>query len=546
MATLDRQHEAALQRTQRALRWIIWPSYGFILGGATLFLALGISARPDLTVVFHGVGLAVTIAAHVLTERRRVRLASDLLIGLFFIVYAAAAGLSGGTTSPYMGGFLLVIVGAGVLRGRRAGLVATTLSVGVAAVFAAADATSVLPASLMPLTASFNLVAWSLVFSMTGVLLSLTHGELQSALARAETTEIALQGALDELHQTSVSKESVESVLLGLGDAVIVLDADERVREVNPRAADLLQRDATELVGLPFSDLLQRDRDTAGIAVLTTAAGPRHVSMSRAPIRGLRGQVDGVVVVAHDLEARVAAEERIRAAAVEAEDASRAKSAFLATMSHELRTPLNAIIGYAEFVQEELEGAELADDVGRIERAGRELLSLINDVLDLSKIEAGKVELELKEVHVPSLIDDVAKQIAPLIASNENRLDVRVAPAIGPTTTDPTRLRQILRNLLSNAAKFTDHGVVALEVDLHEGALAFAVSDTGMGMSPEQLQRVWEPFTQAESSTHRRFGGTGLGLPITRHLCELLGGSIEVQSSPGNGTRFTARLPHAP
>ncbi len=548
MSTSERQRRAAVARTQRALRWIIWPSYALILGGGIAFLGTGISQRPDLTVLFHGFGLAVIAIAHWLTEKAKTAIASDLLIGLFFIIYFAAAAFSGGTTSPYMGGFLLVVVGGGVLRGGRTGLIAAVASIAAAMLFAVADEKGLLPASLMPMTPLFNFVAWTLIFGMTGVLLHLTLGELQRALGRAEETEVALESTLSDLHRTSVSKASVENVLLGLGDAVIVLDPEEVVREVNPRAVQIFGMEEADLLGTPFRKLLAKGHNDASEAVLRTATGPRRVSISWAPIHGAGGQIDGFAIVAHDLEAHIAAEDKLRAAVEEAERASTSKSHFLATMSHELRTPLNAIIGYAEFVQEELEDDLLISDVARIERSGRDLLALINDVLDLSKIEAGRVELESRPVDLPELVDDVGQQVAPLVAKNDNRFRLQLDPYFVENpelVTDPTRVRQILRNLLSNAAKFTENGVVTLSIQLlaDEQSVSIAVTDTGVGMTPTQLERVWSPFTQAEASTTRQYGGTGLGLPITRHLCGLLGGRIDATSTPGEGTCFTAVLP---
>lgn len=529
-------------RTRRALRWIIWPSYPIIVGGAAVFLLLGISGRPDLTILFHGLGLLVIAVAHVLTERGELRLASDILIALFFAIYTLAAGFSGGTTSPYMGGFLLVIVGAGVLRGSTTGLITAGLSIAMAVGFTALELAGRLPESPMPMTTTFNLVAWTLVLGMTAVLLHLTLGEMQRALNRALITEGALADALGDLHQTSVSKESVEAVLLGLGDAVFVLDADLVVRDVNPSAEKLLGLTKAQLVERRFPTLVDGPPES-GERVLLGEEGRVHVSMSRAALRDADGRVDGEVIVAHDIRARVAAEERLRRAAIEAEGANMKKSSFLATMSHELRTPLNAIIGYAEFVQEELNDATLRSDVGRIERSGRDLLRLINDVLDLSKIEAGKLEVEVRDVDIPKLVEDVSKQVAPLVARNGNKLALKVGAGVGAASTDPTRLRQILRNLLSNAAKFTEAGQIELCVEASAEMLRFEVHDSGVGMNEQQLLRIWEPFKQAERSTTRKYGGTGLGLPITKELCGLLGGSIEVRSKIGEGTSFTAWLP---
>jgi signal transduction histidine kinase/CheY-like chemotaxis protein/HAMP domain-containing protein len=234
----------------------------------------------------------------------------------------------------------------------------------------------------------------------------------------------------------------------------------------------------------------------------------------------------------------------------ELEVASRHKSEFLANMSHELRTPLNAIIGYSEMLEEEArdQHAEgFLPDLQRIHAAGKHLLELINAVLDLSKIEAGKMELYLETFDVGSLIRDVAAVIEPLAQKNANRLEVECAPDVGAMRADLTKLRQALFNLLSNACKFTERGVVSLaatrERDAAANAIVFAVRDSGIGMTPEQMARLFEEFGQADASTTRRYGGTGLGLALSRRLCRMMGGDISVASEPGRGSTFTIRLP---
>ncbi len=245
--------------------------------------------------------------------------------------------------------------------------------------------------------------------------------------------------------------------------------------------------------------------------------------------------------------------EQLRQATRAADAANRAKSTFLANMSHELRTPLNAIIGYSEMLQEDAEDAgqaELVPDLQKIQSAGRHLLELINAVLDLSKVEAGRMDLYLEEFEVAGVIEDVAAVVRPLVARNANTLDTRCDAQAGRMIGDLTKLRQALLNLLSNACKFTERGTIALlasRAAAREGEsgdrLVFAVRDTGIGMTPEQLARIFQPFTQADAGTSRQFGGTGLGLTITERFCRLMGGEISVESAPGVGTTFTMRLP---
>jgi signal transduction histidine kinase len=234
------------------------------------------------------------------------------------------------------------------------------------------------------------------------------------------------------------------------------------------------------------------------------------------------------------------------------EAASRHKSDFLSNMSHELRTPLNAIIGYSEMLTEEAEDREqksFIPDLQKIRASGKHLLELINDILDLSKIEAGKVELFPETFNIKDLIEEVASTVQPLIVKNSNVLAINCADNLGAMYADITKVRQILFNLLSNACKFTELGTITLDAvqDYSEGAVWLSVSviDTGIGMTEEQMGKLFQPFSQADIQTTRKFGGTGLGLAITRQFCEMMGGDIKVRSEFGRGTAFTVRLPLA-
>jgi len=233
-----------------------------------------------------------------------------------------------------------------------------------------------------------------------------------------------------------------------------------------------------------------------------------------------------------------------------AEEASQAKSHFLASVSHELRTPLNAIIGYSELLKEEIEDlgvGQLGADLSRIEASGRLLLALINDILDLSKIEAGKMEIHCEDFALEPLLDQVRSTVGPLVERRANRLVLEGAPAAGSMHTDRTKVMQMLLNLLSNASKFTESGTITLSVrrygDNGADTVQFQVRDTGIGMTPEQMGRLFQAFSQAEASTASRYGGTGLGLAITRHFSRLMGGDVQVESTPGAGSTFTLTLP---
>jgi signal transduction histidine kinase/DNA-binding response OmpR family regulator len=254
--------------------------------------------------------------------------------------------------------------------------------------------------------------------------------------------------------------------------------------------------------------------------------------------------------VTQDITTIKEAELQLEAAKEAAEEASRAKSQFLANMSHELRTPLTAVIGYAEILQEEIEDLgqdSLLTDVRKIQSNARHLLGLVNDVLDISKIEAGRMEVSCESFGVAETVSEAVSTVEALLARKGNALTVKAGEGLGAAKTDAAKLRQCLTNLLSNAAKFTARGQITLSADRTERHgtdwLSFSVADTGIGMSPEQQAKLFQRFTQADASTTRRFGGTGLGLAITRAFVRMLGGDVTVASKAGEGTTFTLEIP---
>jgi signal transduction histidine kinase len=244
-------------------------------------------------------------------------------------------------------------------------------------------------------------------------------------------------------------------------------------------------------------------------------------------------------------KARAAAERARRAS----DEANEAKSFFLANMSHELRTPLNAILGYTDMVKEELTERgvqDLVPDLEKVSSAARHQLGLVNDILDLSKIEAGKMTVFIEEFDAAKLLDEVNGTVAPLMAKNGNQMVLQKHESLGKIRADQTKLKQVLLNLLSNASKFTSRGVVTLRGEIVNDKAVFKVSDTGIGMTPEQLGRLFQSFTQAEASTAKKYGGTGLGLALSKRFVELMEGKLTVQSDYGKGSEFTVELPLRP
>ena len=350
----------------------------------------------------------------------------------------------------------------------------------------------------------------------------------------------------------------VDNILHSMEESLLVTDTELQIRRVNPSTLRLLGYREEELIGRPAGQvILEREAPARRSAVertyRTKAGRPISVLFSSAEMRNSAGALEGYVWLAQDMTELKRMQAELVRAKDAAEEANRAKSAFLANMSHELRTPLNAVIGYSEMLQEVVNDRgqqDLLPDLAKIRRAGMHLLGLINDVLDLSKIEAGKVELSIESLEVLPAIDDAISTIRPLVEKNGNRLEVACAGPLGAMLADQTRVRQVLFNLLSNACKFTANGLIRLEARRarRKGSdwVEFRVVDTGIGISAEQLDRLYRPFMQADSSTTRKFGGTGLGLAISREFCNMMGGTLSAESEVGKGSTFTVRLPADP
>ena len=352
-----------------------------------------------------------------------------------------------------------------------------------------------------------------------------------------------------------------DTIIESMSDAMFVLDAQGRLVDLNPAAQALLGAGVGNPIGQPsaqvfarWPDMIERYRTTTkATAEIELAQEPhRYFDLRISPVYDRNHHLTGRLIVLRDVTERRQMEQELQQAKEAAESASRAKSTFLASMSHELRTPLTAILGYGELLQMQVQNpqanlAEIGNDISRIQAAGTHLLALISDILDLSKIEAGKLELYLESFDVPKMIAQVGSTVHPLIERNANLLELRCPPDLGCMHADLTRVQQILFNLLSNAAKFTDHGRILLTAQrtVEDGGewFVFNVADTGIGMTPEQIQNLFKDFTQAAPSTTRKYGGTGLGLALSSRFCRMMGGTISATSQSGRGSVFTVRLP---
>lgn len=359
----------------------------------------------------------------------------------------------------------------------------------------------------------------------------------------------------------SLDVEDVASDLFSsVQDGVVITNRDSNLLEANQAALRIFGLSHRHEMDVAIKDMIAEFDQSHAPGEYEIEMGEGDITsvvrITKSPVMQ-SGKCVGSILFLRDITLQKQSEKEIRRinrdlalARDEALSASRAKSDFLANMSHELRTPLNAIIGYSELLQEDAERDKQAaaiEDLKRIRSAGQHLLSLINDILDLSKIEAGKMEL-YNETFVPmDLVQEVAATIEPLAKKKSNTLTISLGNDLGTMHGDRIKLRQVLFNLLSNACKFTDNGRIELtvlrsEVDGEEW-FRFEVSDSGIGISEEDLPRLFQHFNQADSSTTRKYGGSGLGLAISRQYCVMMGGDISVQSTPGRGSTFVATLP---
>jgi signal transduction histidine kinase/CheY-like chemotaxis protein len=401
-------------------------------------------------------------------------------------------------------------------------------------------------------------------------------GHIGTQLGRVAERKRAEKAVRKSNARTEQARGRLLDAIEAISEGFALFGADDRLVICNSNYRDMyIGADVDVVEGVPYQDILRSavragmiggvsdaDQDwfESRLAKHRNPTGPYEqqrgdgqwlkISERRTQDSGIVGVFSNITELKHREKELGELVDRLAEMRDAAKGASHAKSQFLANMSHELRTPLNAVIGITEMLQEDAEDLgqdDFIEPLQRISRAGKHLLQLINGVLDLSKIEAGKLDLYLEDFDVNTLMSDLVVTVQPLVENNRNRLVLNCADDAGGMHADVTRVRQILFNLLSNACKFTENGEIVVDVEVARrdagDEMIFRVRDSGIGMTPEQLDKLFREFSQADSSTTRKYGGTGLGLAISQRLCHLMGGDITVESTPGEGTTFTAHLP---
>lgn len=344
--------------------------------------------------------------------------------------------------------------------------------------------------------------------------------------------------------------------VMNITDSVYITDLDGQITFVNNAFTGTYKFEESEVLGKTVEFLWDNPEE---FAQLSKDLGEREfwhrskdgnrfpVSLSISVIQDEeRNEPMAIVGISRDITERKK-NEQLRVANQAAEETSRAKSRFLANMSHELRTPLNHIIGYTEILGEELEDrSDLQPDLRKIQNSAKQLMNMISGILEISKIEMGQAELSWEDVKVAGLMHEVLDIFRSVAEKHSNQIDTRIAPEVQQLRTDRGKIHKVLSCLVENACKFTSHGSVSVEVEREGDSVLFHVRDSGIGMTPDQVARVFEPFTQADDSSTREYSGTGLGLTLARQYCRLLNGDISVKSEPGRGSTFTLSVPIAP
>lgn len=503
--------------------------------------------------VGNSVGVAIngaTIVSNVLTIELIRRgygryIAWPVVLLQLVMINLTTAAVGGAVSSGFSGNFVIVVFAAIVLPRYAIPLVVMAMAAAAALMFAYPME------EVVEFSDDMHVWTWAVCLSLTGGMVAALVSVTESLLREAREKSMALETTLRELRDTSVSRDFVQGVLSALPEFVLVTNEAQEIVMVNDAIESSALWKRSDVLGKPLDTLIQglpAGRET-GEAQLRMADG------SQVPVAVSKGELPGVgengallVWSATDIRIQHATAHALRQAHRRAQSASIAKSNFLANMSHELRTPLNAIIGYGELLTDELDSTQHAHDLQRIGGAAYTLLDLINGVLDLSRVEAGKIELQFESVNLRTIIEPVLALIEPLSDAKGLTLDCSSIDWEGDDIyTDPGKLRQVLTNLLTNAVKFTHEGTVSLMAERWQRSglewIRFVVEDTGIGIAPEGLEHVFEPFAQLNDNTE--FGGTGLGLSISSAFVDMMGGQVYAESEVGSGTRFVVEIPAA-
>jgi PAS domain S-box-containing protein len=521
----------------------------------TLFLTVLESAYGILVPSMIGATAVVNVAA-LFTLRRTASptIATNVILVPNFILVSVMSGLTGGLGTQVTGWLMILVLVAIVYAGERTGKVWLGLSVAVLTGFFVAEKQGVQFSQMVSndTDQALNLYIGEVVLLVAVYWLITVGRDLQSWL-------------VDNMRE---QKADIQTMLQTAPDGIIAVDGTGEVAQVNPAATETFRGEREDLEGRPVVDLvpdLSREGFHSDGGEFQT--GEFHAERPdggtfpvRVSFEAYGDERPGGILAIRDITPLKEREDKLREARDRALEASRAKSAFLANMSHELRTPMNAIMGYSEMLMGDVDRVQenddqelselippdrLYEDLDRINTAGDHLLAMIDDVLDLSKIEAGQVNVHYETVDFEEFFGDLESTVRPLAADNANELVVEGGGEVGEMRTDRKKVRQILFNLASNACKFTDEGMITIRAERSASGetVTFEVADTGIGMTEEEADRIFEAFKQADESTTREYGGTGLGLALVDQFVGILNGELNLETAPGEGTTFRIELP---
>ena len=495
-----------------------------------------------------------TILSLCFLRQKQIQLASHIFTFNFFLGLLVNSYFYGGIRSINGPAFILLLITSGLLLGTRILVYYTGISlVSVTALYFLEVIGYIENTTMNPI----QFTDWGIVIAALGIAALLLH----TAIGSIDKGYSLLNSALLKLKSTTVSKTYVDNIIASMQDMLFVITPDTRIEKINQAVLNLLGYEEAELLGQPIHIVLAPDERRLRRPLPTAPSTPVlamrnrevkfmakdgrliYTAVSTTIMQEEHGETPSIVCVANDITERKQFETELKAAKEIAEDAAKAKSEFLASMSHEIRTPLNAVMGMTSLLLDTSLTAEQEDYITTARTSGDGLLAIINDILDFSKIDSGKLEIEQQPFILQECVEEAVDLLATQAADKGLYLNSFIEPDIPKIIqSDITRLRQILANLLGNAVKFTIEGEVNLWVrsqpEHEETQLLFMVSDTGIGIPKDRMGRLFEPFRQGDSSTTRKFGGTGLGLAISKHLVNLMGGDIWVETIPNQGSSF--------